>query len=112
MNGDLIAELQRSFHTLKGSGRMAGAMRIGEFCWIVGLVFTRLTDGIIGQSAGMYRFMGRVPDTLSQMLDQIRNGLEPEIDIQEMMEQAVLLANGGQVGVTSTVLQEIGRAHV
>ena len=65
-NTDLIAELQRSFHTLKGSGRMAGAMRIGEFCWIVELVFTRLTDGIIEQSASLFRFMSSVPEVLSR----------------------------------------------
>ncbi|MGB5261066.1 MAG: Hpt domain-containing protein [Gammaproteobacteria bacterium] len=105
-NTDLIAELQRSFHTMKGSGRMAGAMRIGEFCWMVELVFTRLTDGIIEQSASLFRFMGRVPETLSQMLDQVRNGIEPEVDVQEMMQQATVLANGGQVVASSVVEQD------
>ncbi|MBT8116194.1 MAG: Hpt domain-containing protein [Gammaproteobacteria bacterium] len=110
-NRDLIAELQRSFHTMKGSGRMAGAMRIGEFCWIVELVFTRLTDGVIQQSASMFRVMGRVPEVLSQMLDQIRTGRAPEADVQEMMEQAAQLANGGQVVVSSAVPQDAAGAE-
>ncbi|NNJ93288.1 MAG: response regulator [Halobacteria archaeon] len=110
-NRDLIAELQRSFHTMKGSGRMAGAMRIGEFCWIVELVFTRLTDGVIQQSASMFRFMGRVPEVLSQMLDQIRTGQAPAVDVQEMMEQAAQLANGGQVVVSSAVPQDAAGAE-
>ncbi|MBT8122751.1 MAG: Hpt domain-containing protein, partial [Gammaproteobacteria bacterium] len=70
-------------------------------------MFTRLTDGIIEQSAGLFTFMVRVPDTLKQMLDQIRDGSEPEIDIQEMINAATVLANGGQLSTAD----EAGQAE-
>ena len=34
-NQDELATVRRAFHTLKGSGRMAGAMMFGEFAWTV-----------------------------------------------------------------------------
>ena len=30
---ETLITVRRSFHTLKGSGRMVGAERIGEYCW-------------------------------------------------------------------------------
>ncbi|GAB4194087.1 MAG: hypothetical protein Tsb002_25180 [Wenzhouxiangellaceae bacterium] len=32
---ELLTDVRRSFHTLKGSGRMVGANEIGEFAWVV-----------------------------------------------------------------------------
>ena len=98
-SADMTSELCRSFHTLKGSGRMAGAMRIGEFAWIVELLFNRLHEGQIQQSAGLFTFMVKVPDTLSRMLDEIRGVDSSGVDIQELMEQATILANGKHLSI-------------
>lgn len=32
-NRELLSEIRRGFHTLKGSGRMAGALALGDFAW-------------------------------------------------------------------------------
>ena len=32
-NVNLLTEVRRCFHTLKGSGRMVGAFELGDFCW-------------------------------------------------------------------------------
>ncbi|MEN1728195.1 MAG: Hpt domain-containing protein, partial [Pseudomonadota bacterium] len=37
--------IRRAFHSLKGSGRMAGAMEIGEFAWAVESMLNRVLDG-------------------------------------------------------------------
>lgn len=37
--------IRRSFHTLKGSGRMAGALVIGEFAWAVENMLNKVIDG-------------------------------------------------------------------
>ncbi|MGK7294681.1 MAG: Hpt domain-containing protein [Candidatus Wenzhouxiangella sp. M2_3B_020] len=44
-NQDLLTDIRRSFHTLKGSGRMAGAEEIGEFAWEVEQMLNRTLDG-------------------------------------------------------------------
>src|SRR6056297_3504617 len=41
----LLTDIRRSFHTLKGSGRMAGADRIGEFAWQVEQLLNQTLDG-------------------------------------------------------------------
>ncbi len=32
-SSDLLTEIRRGFHTLKGSGRMVGADEVGDFAW-------------------------------------------------------------------------------
>ena len=42
---ELWTEVRRSFHTLKGSGRMVGARDIGEFAWSVENLINRCIEG-------------------------------------------------------------------
>ncbi|MCP5140928.1 MAG: Hpt domain-containing protein [Zoogloeaceae bacterium] len=44
-NLDRVVELRRAYHTLKGSGRMVGATRLGEFAWLVEDLLNRVMDG-------------------------------------------------------------------
>ena len=46
---DSLSVIRRSFHTLKGSGRLAGALRLGEFAWAVESFLNRQLDS--GQEA-------------------------------------------------------------
>ena len=43
-NQALLTDIRRSFHTLKGSGRMAGAERIGEFSWAIEQLLNQTLD--------------------------------------------------------------------
>ena len=40
-----LARVRRAFHTLKGSGRVVGAARIGDFAWSVEALLNRIMDG-------------------------------------------------------------------
>jgi len=42
---ELIATARRSFHTLKGSGRMVGAMAIGDLAWAIEELLNGVTNG-------------------------------------------------------------------
>ncbi|MCB1738491.1 MAG: Hpt domain-containing protein, partial [Gammaproteobacteria bacterium] len=42
-----VGELRRAYHTLKGSGRMVGAARLGEFAWGVEDLLNRVMDGAV-----------------------------------------------------------------
>ncbi|MEX0915436.1 MAG: Hpt domain-containing protein, partial [Wenzhouxiangellaceae bacterium] len=44
-NQSLLTDIRRSFHTLKGSGRMAGAERIGAFAWEIEQLLNQTLDG-------------------------------------------------------------------
>ena len=45
--------MRRAFHTLKGSGRVVGARRIGDFAWSVENLLNRVIDGTLERSSGM-----------------------------------------------------------
>jgi len=42
-----VADLRRGFHTLKGSGRMVGAMEIGDFSWQIEDLLNKLVENRI-----------------------------------------------------------------
>ena len=42
-----LADIRRAFHTLKGSGRMVGATRIGELGWAVESLLNRCIEGAL-----------------------------------------------------------------
>src|SRR5262249_44157417 len=42
-----LTSIRRSFHTLKGSGRLVGAAVLGEFAWRVENMLNRVLDGTI-----------------------------------------------------------------
>ena len=52
-----LAELRRGFHTLKGSGRMVGAERIGEYCWAVENLLNRLINRTLQCTPPMVDFI-------------------------------------------------------
>ncbi|MDX2428688.1 MAG: Hpt domain-containing protein [Xanthomonadales bacterium] len=46
-NTELLAEIRRGFHTLKGSGRMVGANELGDFAWHIEELLNHLLEGSI-----------------------------------------------------------------
>ncbi|WP_420467802.1 Hpt domain-containing protein [Panacagrimonas sp.] len=48
---ELLSTIRRSFHTLKGSGRMVGAQDIGEFSWALESLLNRCLDRTVELSA-------------------------------------------------------------
>jgi chemosensory pili system protein ChpA (sensor histidine kinase/response regulator) len=83
--GTALASLRRSFHTLKGSGRMVGADLIGEFCWSVERLLNRLIDGTVQRSAPLMELLGRCIDALPALLEQLETGATPKEDVEGMI---------------------------
>lgn len=73
------AELQRALHTLKGSARMAGAMRLGE-------LVHRMEDRVVAAMKG--KRGGELWDELDNYADRISNALE-RLRSGEIAEQEV-----------------------
>ncbi len=48
-----LMRVRRAFHTLKGSGRVVGARRIGDFAWAVENLLNRVIDGTLERSSAM-----------------------------------------------------------
>ena len=98
---DCIPEVRRSMHTLKGSGRMAGALLMGEFAWSMEDLLNRVIDGSVRPDDAVYSLVNKLPSVLRQLTDQIRNGTEPTDNIRALMTQAAeLRRNIGDASIT------------
>lgn len=96
-HADSLTTVRRSFHTLKGSGRMVGAELIGEFAWSVENMLNRIIDQTIKASPELFDLIERVIEVLPQLVEQLEAGTPPKADIYGMMERANAIARGEAV---------------
>ncbi|HWN06635.1 MAG TPA: Hpt domain-containing protein, partial [Steroidobacteraceae bacterium] len=57
-----LTRVRRAFHTLKGSGRVVGALRIGDFAWSIENLLNRVIDGTLERSSAM---LGTLSDAIA-----------------------------------------------
>ena len=84
-------ELRRGFHTLKGSGRMAGAMRIGEFGWAVEDVLNRCLEGAMPFRAPVIQLVEDAIALLPGLIENFRSGGEENRAVATLIERATAL---------------------
>ncbi|MES1943423.1 CheA signal transduction histidine kinase [Salinisphaera sp. PC39] len=73
-----LAEIRRAFHTLKGSGRMAGAGDIGAFGWSLERLLNRCLEGAVEAGAEVAATVGRAVEVLPGLIEDFRAGRRPE----------------------------------
>lgn len=89
---ETLGNMRRSFHTLKGSGRLVGALELGEFAWAFENMLNRVIDGSIGHSAAMFDLLQQGVEALPELIEQFRSGAAPQSDIDMLREMAGSLA--------------------
>jgi len=93
-NKDALISFRRSFHTLKGSGRLVGAKVIGELAWSVENMLNRVLDETIKVSPAMLELLDDVLLLLPDLIDRQEQGISPSQDIDGLMQRAFALAEG------------------
>lgn len=88
---DALITVRRMFHTIKGSGRLAGALQLGELAWAAESLLNGVIDNTIEPTPALYQCVDQIVATLPAMLGQIQGGPAPEEDIQALMRRAELL---------------------
>lgn len=88
-----LTRIRRSFHTLKGSGRLVGAVEIGEFAWSVENLLNKVIDGAVSVSGPVHELMGAVVDVLPVLIQERETG-EGGTSVAHLEEQAFNLADG------------------
>ena len=78
---ETLITVRRSFHTLKGSGRMVGAERIGEYCWSVENLLNRLINRTLQRTPPMVEFILEAANAVPELVEQLEVGTEPKSDI-------------------------------
>ena len=94
-----LTSIRRSFHTLKGSGRLVGASVLGEFAWRVENMLNRVLDGSIQPSEAVQAVVARAIDTLPQLRSMLKDGTLPVAPLSAIMQAADRVAAGEEASV-------------
>lgn len=105
---DALVILQRSFHTLKGSGRLVGAMRIGELAQAIEMLFNNVFDRTLTATPEVVRVVG---DAIGVLPDLITAEVQQQpLDIGDIVSRAESLALSatGKAVVSSVPVEKPG----
>lgn len=91
---DALTSIRRSFHTLKGSGRLVGATLLGEFAWKVENMLNRVLDQSIPPNEGVQETVSAAIDALPQFRAALLGEGSVNAPVTAIMEIAERLAAG------------------
>ena len=100
---DSLLTVRRSFHTLKGSGRMVGAIRLGELAWAVENLLNRAIDHTVRISPSLLHVVEDARLVLPTLLEDFQTGRNTAQGVEEIAEQAWRLAHAGPRLTTPSV---------
>lgn len=92
-----LTEFRRAFHTLKGSGRMAKALELGELSWSVENMLNRIIDGSIQPSKDMCTVIDAVVEKIPSMIEAFSQlKVDPQPALSERLSKAASAIASGQ----------------
>ncbi|PCM43951.1 Hpt domain-containing protein [Marinobacter sp. ANT_B65] len=89
-----LSEVRRAFHTLKGSGRMVGALVVGELAWSVENMLNRVIDGSIFMNDDIANLLDDVTGILPTLVSDFERKQPPSVDPTGLQARATALSNG------------------
>jgi len=100
---ETLITVRRSFHTLKGSGRMVGAERIAEYGWCVENLLNRLINRTLVRTPPMIDFILEAAAAVPQLIEQLEVGTKPSADISLLMARANAFGEGDPNAAVLTI---------
>ncbi len=91
-DADALLEVRRVFHTLKGSGRMVGARRVGEIAWSLESLLNRLISQTIVRSPEIVSVTRETVAVLPTLIDELEQNLPEARDITVIVTRADALS--------------------
>ncbi len=101
MDRESLVTVRRSFHTLKGSGRMVGARELGEFAWSIENLLNRLLDNTLTRTPAILTGLREAVAALPELIEQLETGKQPRVDMSEISSRAHALAAGKTPSTTA-----------
>lgn len=86
-NQEALSTLRRSFHTLKGSGRLIGAELIGEFSWNFENMLNRVIDKSRPLNQDVFDILHESLGVLPQLIEQLKGNREPIPNIYQLIDR-------------------------
>lgn len=109
---EALAVVRRSFHTLKGSGRLLGANLIGEFSWKFENMLNRIIDNKISVSDPLLNALEEALAVLPQLIEQLKGNREPIANIAHLMSSADAIAEGRDVANVVEPAETVADANI
>jgi chemosensory pili system protein ChpA (sensor histidine kinase/response regulator) len=91
-DANALKNIRRTFHTIKGSGRLVGALKIGEFAWDYEQLLNQVIDKTILPSDEVIDAVGQASVALTQLVTELKGGESPSVDIPYLRGLARALA--------------------
>src|ERR1700678_1330726 len=110
MDLESLALMRRSFHTLKGSGRMVGARAIAEFGWAIENLLNRIIEKTLSRTPGMMALFRSAVAALPQLVDQLESGRQSSVPVDTIMSRAFAYADGREAEQLGAALAPEDRA--
>ena len=82
---DSLVNVRRSFHTLKGSGRMVGAQLIGEFAWAVENLLNRVINKTLERSPEMMTVLREAVAAVPELVEQLETARPPQANVARII---------------------------
>ncbi|RMG56688.1 MAG: response regulator [Gammaproteobacteria bacterium] len=92
---EALTTIRRSFHTLKGSGRLVGAQLIGEFAWAFENMLNRVIDKTIPAEPHVFEALEEAHQALGELVRQVRDKVQPGMDVHGLMARAHEMSKPG-----------------
>ncbi|MFU8924953.1 Hpt domain-containing protein [Acinetobacter puyangensis] len=81
-NQVILTDIRRSYHTLKGSGRMAGAMQSAELAWAVEEMLNRVIAGVVALNKDVQELVYSVAILYKTLVQDLETDFGHCIDIR------------------------------
>ncbi len=85
---DALLEVRRIFHTLKGSGRMVGALRVGELSWSLESLLNRVISQTLPRSSEIVSVARDAVAAVPLLVDELEQGADAGVDVAAIIARA------------------------
>jgi chemosensory pili system protein ChpA (sensor histidine kinase/response regulator) len=109
---ECMKPIRRVFHTLKGSGRLVGALVLGEFAWKIENMLNRVLDHTIPARPEVIGLVEHARDVLPQLLAALRGEPGHFADLQGIQAVADALAAGQIVAYALSETKLVADVHL
>ena len=104
-DNEALTEIRRAFHTLKGSGRLVGAIEAGELVWGVENMLNRLLEKTISVSDDMISIIEQVTSMIPAYVTAFEQRTAVPTGGESLIEQANLIAEGKAITIADQIDQ-------
>ncbi|NNG14453.1 MAG: hypothetical protein HKM22_04770, partial [Gammaproteobacteria bacterium] len=108
---ELVEQLQREIHTLKGGARMAGIVPMGDLSHSLETMIIAITEGRVQVSKKMFELVQQSHDKLVTMLEQVRDN-KPQTSEDALVAKLEALTAGEGIDELEEAVTPIEAAEV